>query len=1114
MPAKKVYPAENDTLWYKDAIIYELHVKTFCDSNNDGIGDFKGLISKLDYLKSLGITAVWLLPFYPSPLKDDGYDIADYFSIHPTYGTLGDFKDFLKQAHKRGIRVITELVINHTSDQHPWFQKSRQAYHGSAWRNFYVWSATPEKYKDARVIFKDFEGSNWTWDSTAASYYWHRFYSHQPDLNYDNPRVHKAILSVLDFWLGMGVDGMRLDAVPYLYEREDTNCENLPETHVFLKKLRAHVDKKFKNKMILAEANQWSEDAAGYFGNGDECHMAFNFPVMPRMFIALQMEDRFPIIDILDPPPPIPENCQWALFLRNHDELTLEMVTDEERDYMYRVYAQDPRVKINLGIRKRLAPLLGNSRRRIELMNVLLFSLPGTPVIYYGDEIGMGDNHYLGDRNGVRTPMQWSPDRNAGFSKANPQQLYLPVIIDPEYHYEAINVENQERNLGSLLWWMKRVLVMRKHFKSFSRGEIQFLSPHNPKILAFVRRCLDEIILVVINLSRFSQVTEIDLSGYAGFIPEEVFSRNQFPPIKKTPYILTLGPHNYYWFLLRKKREVIRAAKPTALPRIFVKESGKDVFEKELKETLEQEVLIPYLLRSRWFGDKGRVIRKVRILEHVLIKENNFLNYLLILELHYKEGISNMYLLPLFFASRDKWHLLQQQFPQALIASVKTDKEDGFFYDGAYSQEFQESALEMIARRKKLKAAEGEFIFYPSKKFKNLLGAKKLPLKSSVLATEQSNTSIIYENTFILKLFRKLERGLNPDAEIVKMLNEKVNFGHIPSFAGAIEYRQEAGGSLFVSLLQGFLPNATDAWLFTLDNVSKFFERVLSRKAELKNIPKISAFFLEEDFPEEYLFLNDLIGAFFLEMVGLLGRRTAELHLALSSLSDEGDFVPEPFSLLYQRSVYQSMMSLTRGVFHLLQDNINKCSKELKLEAAEILASQGEILKRLAKILEKKISAMKIRIHGDYHLGQVLFTGKDFVIIDFEGEPQRPLSERRLKRSPLRDIAGMVRSFHYAAYAGLLKHQWVNQEDKNFLELWIKAWYHYISSVFLRSYLVTTQDAQFLPKKREEFMVIFEAFLLEKAVYELGYELNNRPDWIIIPLRGLKYILKGMAEDK
>src|SRR3954468_10144894 len=581
----------DDPLWYKDAIIYELHVRAFHDSVGDGVGDFRGLAQKLDYLQDLGVTAIWLLPFYPSPLKDDGYDIAEYTSINPAYGSLADFQELLAAAHERGIRVITELVLNHTSDQHPWFQRARLAAPGSAERDFYVWSDTPDKYRDARIIFKDFEPSNWSWDPVAKAYYWHRFYAHQPDLNFDNPAVWEAIFPVVDFWLAMGVDGMRLDAVPYLYEREGTSCENLPETHKFLKAIRRHIDLKFPNRMLLSEANQWPEDAVAYFGAGDETHMAFHFPLMPRMFMSIHMEDRFPIIDILAQTPMIPENCQWCQFLRNHDELTLEMVTDEERDYMYRAYAGEQRARINLGIRRRLAPLLGNNRRRIELMNGLLFSLPGTPVIYYGDEIGMGDNIYLGDRNGVRTPMQWSSDRNAGFSRANPQKLYLPIIIDPEYHYEAINVEAQQNNSNSLLWWMKRLIALRKRFKAFGRGTLEFLRPVNAKVLAFIRRHGDERVLVVANLSRFVQYVELDLSEFQGTVPVELFGNNPFPPVTKGPYLLTLAPHTFYWFTLAPQAATLpeqiagplKEMTPLAAPRgweAWLDNSGRPVLER------------------------------------------------------------------------------------------------------------------------------------------------------------------------------------------------------------------------------------------------------------------------------------------------------------------------------------------------------------------------------------------------------------------------------------------------------------------------------------------------------------------------------------------------------
>jgi maltose alpha-D-glucosyltransferase/alpha-amylase len=548
-PVTTEAPIAGDPDWYKDAIIYELHVKAFYDSTGDGTGDFAGLMEKLDYIADLGVTAIWLLPFYPSPMRDDGYDIADYLSVHPDYGTLRDFRGFVREAHRRGLRVITELVVNHTSDQHPWFVESRSSVDGAK-KDWYVWSDTDQRYKDARIIFTDTESSNWAWSNERRLYYWHRFFSHQPDLNWDNPQVFRAVMRVMNFWLEMGVDGLRLDAVPYLIEREGTSSENLPETHTILKRLRAGMDERHPGRMLLAEANQWPSDVRPYFGNGDECHMAFHFPAMPRIWIALRKEDSWPIIDIMEQTPAIPENCQWALFLRNHDELTLEMVTDDERDYMWNEYAIDPRSRINLGIRRRLAPLVDNSRRRIELLTSLLLSLHGTPVIYYGDEIGMGDNIYLGDRNGVRTPMQWNGDRNAGFSRADVHALYTPLVADPVYGYQAVNVEAQQRVPGSLLNWMKRIIRVRKSYAVFGRGTQTFLRPENRRVLAYLREHQGVEILCVANLSRFAQYVELDLSRFAGRTPVELIGRVSFPKIGELPYLLTLGPHDFLWFEL------------------------------------------------------------------------------------------------------------------------------------------------------------------------------------------------------------------------------------------------------------------------------------------------------------------------------------------------------------------------------------------------------------------------------------------------------------------------------------------------------------------------------------------------------------------------------------
>jgi maltose alpha-D-glucosyltransferase/alpha-amylase len=1081
-----------DPLWYKDAVIYELHVKTFHDSNGDGIGDFRGLIEKLDYLQELGVTAIWILPFYPSPLRDDGYDIADYYDVNPNYGTLADFRAFLAAAHERGLKVITELVINHSSDQNPWFQKSRRAAPGSPEREMYVWSDSPEKYKDARIIFKDFETSNWSWDPVAKAYYWHRFYSHQPDLNFDNPAVHELVEKVLDYWLNMGVDGLRLDAVPYLYERDGTSCENLPETLAYLVKLRAHVDANFQGRMLLAEANQWPEDAVAYYGKGDASHMNFHFPLMPRMFMSLQMEDRFPIIDILDQTPAIPENCQWAMFLRNHDELTLEMVTDEERDYMYRVYANDPLARINLGIRRRLAPLLANSRRKIELLNILLFSMPGTPVLYYGDEIGMGDNFYLGDRNGVRTPMQWSPDRNAGFSKANPQQLYLPITIDPEYHYEAINVENQQKNLSSLLWWMRRVIAMRKNFKAFSRGSLEFLYPDNAKVLAFLRRHDDQTILVVVNLSRFSQAAEIDLSRFAGCSLMEVFSQNYFPAIKDTPYPITLGAHGHYWFVLTAQPAAARASQDRVVPTIDAAPNLQTLLSDGQRSRFEREILPEFIRHCRWFGAKARTIRELRITEQVPMPGEGG-GVFWFVEIIYTDGAPETYSLPVQIAIGEAAHTIAQAAPHAVIARF-AGAEEAILHDAIWDAAFREQLFRAITQRQSLQGKSGELFGVPGS---SLTPDAKIP-PSQVVAAEQSNSSMLFDNKFFLKLYRKLEDGVNPDVEITRFLTEKRGFAHVPAFAGAIEYRRGKSDPTVVCLLQSAVTNEGDAWALTLDSVGRYYERVLGRKADLQ---------IEHAPPGPLL--EELIGGVYPQKARKLGQRTGELHLALASAPDDRAFAPEPFNALSQRSVYQNMRASLRKAFALLQKKLPDLPEAFRAEAQEVLNAEQRILAQEQRILDQRSAASKIRIHGDYHLGQALYTGKDFVILDFEGEPARPLSERKLKRSALRDVAGMMRSFQYAAYSALWQPA-MRPEDIPFLERWADLWYRQMSSVFLQSYLKTTKGASFIPSREADLQVLLEAYLLDKAVYEVGYELNNRPGWVVIPIRGIKHILGAM----
>ncbi len=1105
---------ESDPLWYKDAVIYELHVRAFYDSDADGVGDFRGLTQKLDYLQDLGVTAIWLLPFYPSPLKDDGYDISDYAKVHPAYGSLREFRAFVREAHKRGLRVITELVLNHTSDQHAWFQRARRAPPGSRWREYYVWSENPERYRGARVIFRDFESSNWAWDPVANAYYWHRFYSHQPDLNYESADVRRAMRQVVDFWLGMGVDGLRLDAVPYLHERERTDCENLPETHAYLKELRRHVDREFRDKAFLGEANQWPEDAAAYFGEGDECHVAFHFPVMPRLFMAVRTEDRYPIIEILEQTPDIPESCQWATFLRNHDELTLEMVTDEDRDYMYRVYAQDVQARVNLGIRRRLAPLLGRHRRRIELMNGLLFSLPGTPVLYYGDEIGMGDNIYQGDRNGVRTPMQWSADKNAGFSRANPQQLYLPVIVDPEYHYETVNVEAQQSNPHSLLWWMKRLIALRRRHPAFGRGSLEFLAPENRRVLAFLRRYGEECILVVANLSRFVQAVELDLGAFQGFVPVELFGHTEFPPIGELPYFITLGPHEFYWFSLQAQR--VEALTPTEterqLPAVRVGGRWACIFSGRAKAELEA-ILPGYLRSCRWFGGKGRRVRTIGVSEAVPIgrARGEAIAYVTLLRVDYPHGEPETYVLPLAFAPEEQAAAILSEAPQAAVARLEAQggAEVGLLYDALWREEFRQALLDAIGRRRKFRGAAGELVAAPTRAFRQVRGPAGEPLPASVLAAEQSNTSIVYGDRLILKIFRRPELGINPDLEIGRFLTEEQAFPHVSPVAGTIEYLRGRAEPLSIGLLQGFVTNEGDAWEYTLDALDQYFERMLAREAgtrappaRTESLTALAARGVSEP-------ATELVGPY-LESARLLGRRTAELHSALAGDAEHPVFAPEPMSSFYRRSLHQSMRSLVTKNLRLLRGQLGSLSGRDHEDALAVLGREGEIQRRFRSLLERPTGAMRIRCHGDYHLGQVLHTGKDFIIIDFEGEPARALSERKQKRSPLWDVAGMLRSFHYAAHAALVRQQetgLVASEDVPSLEPWAESWHRWVSIAFLGEYLAAAGDSPFLPGDPEDVDMLLNVLLLEKAVYELGYELNNRPDWVRIPLRGILALL-------
>jgi maltose alpha-D-glucosyltransferase / alpha-amylase len=1099
---------EDNPLWYRDAIIYQLHIKAFADSNADGMGDFRGLIGKLDYLQQLGVTAVWLLPFYPSPQRDDGYDIADYYTVNPCYNTLCEFKQLLRAAHGRGIRVITELVLNHTSDQHPWFQRARLAKPGSVHREFYVWSDTSEKYRDARIIFQDFETSNWTWDPLAKAYYWHRFYSHQPDLNFDNPTVQSEMLRVIDFWMRLGVDGVRLDAVPYLFEREGTNCENLPETHAFLKKLRAHLDSSFKNRLLLSEANQWPEDAAAYFGNGDESNMAFHFPLMPRIFMAIEMEDRFPIIDIIDQTPAIPDGCQWVIFLRNHDELTLEMVTDEERDYMYRVYASDPRARINLGIRRRLAPLMGNNRRKIELMNILLFSLPGTPIIYYGDEIDMGDNYYLGDRNGVRTPMQWSPDRNAGFSRCSPQKLFLPVIIEPEYHYESINVENQERTSSSLLWWMRRTIAMRKRFKAFGCGGMELLLSDNPKVLTFIRSVEEEKLLVIINLARFSQTVTVDLSRYAGMIPEEVFSRNRFPMIQETRYHFTMGPYDYFWFVLQSSEAQAESCEESQKLSLREGRPWRDVLSGKTGERLCRIVMPRYLQRVFWFCGKGRVISQISIIDSFQLKQDEQLFLLVFLQVTYTERDPEIYLIPMAWFSNEWLQSLTDRHPLATITGLSLGTVEGVLCDATYFEVFRKLLFELISERVKVHGGNGTELLgirggtvtksYPPR-------AELFP--SRVAAVEQNNTSIIYGERLLFKMYRKLQEGINPEPEILRLLAGKKTFQNIPAYNGGIEYHGTGGKVYDLGVLQTFIPSHGDAWQNTLTILTQFVEHLLSHKHEL---PKLSARLptllevVDSGIPDPF---RDLISGLHLEMALLLGQRTAEMHRALASSSTDSAWSKEAFSSLYQRSVFQSMQNLVRRNFQILTAKLLSLPDAVQQRATPLLLAEKELIACLHKITGRRLSAMKCRIHGDFHLGQALFTGKDFVFIDFEGEPAHSLSGRRLKRSPLLDVTGMICSFHYAVMTTLVHHGTTNPDDIPLLEPWLEAWFLYVSGSYLKAYLHAMEGSTLIPEDRTELAIMLRCYLIQKSVNNLG-DRSGSPDKIDFSVRALEMVLR------
>lgn len=1094
----------NDPCWYKDAIIYQLHVKSFFDANNDGIGDFAGLIQKLDYLVDLGVNTLWLLPFYPSPRKDDGYDIADYRGVHPDYGSMADVRRFIREAHRRGLRVITELVINHTSDQHPWFQRARHAPKGSWERDFYVWSDTDQKYQGTRIIFLDTEKSNWTWDPVAGQFFWHRFYSHQPDLNFDNPRVLKAVLSVMRFWLDMGVDGMRLDAIPYLIERDGTNNENLPETHVVLKKIRAELDSLYPDRMLLAEANQWPEDTQPYFGGedggpGDECHMAFHFPLMPRMYMAIAQEDRFPITDILRQTPEIPENCQWAIFLRNHDELTLEMVTDQERDYLWNYYAADRRARINLGIRRRLAPLVERDRRRIELLNSLLLSMPGTPTVYYGDEIGMGDNIFLGDRDGVRTPMQWSIDRNGGFSGADPASMVLPPIMDPLYGYQTVNVEAQTRDPHSLLNWTRRMLVVRKQQQAFGRGTLKMLAPANRRIIAYLREFTNaegghEMILCVANLSRSAQATELDLSPWAGKVPVEMLGGSSFPPIGQLHYLLTLPPYGFYWFVLADETQmpawhVEPVQQMPELATLVIKQDLSELLRPVCRQVLEEESLPQWLDKRRWFAGQADTEQSIELLYAAPFCSDPApcaLCELVVGGEHYQ--------LPLGFLSMaDAGEASGQAAAAFALARLRRGARLGLLTDAAMLPEFTRHVLASLRRAQVLDAPGQQIHFLPTQ---GLLGMEVMDDEEvQPLTAEQSNTSILIGQRMMLKIIRQVRPGVHPEIEMGAFLTER-QFPSIAPLLGEVRRVASDGEQVTLMILQGYVDSRGDAWQWTRDTLERAVrDEMVGGLSEQEN---------------QFLALAELES-----FAATLGQRLGEMHVLLAEgqgwdgfgFTTGGQADSEHWEQQIRQQLQDALAAIEQH-----RDSLSSAAKE----QADWLLQHGSRLSALVgELAQRGEGGIRIRVHGDLHLGQVLVVPGDVCFIDFEGEPTRPLEERRQQQSPLKDVSGLLRSFDYAAATAERSLYGTDNsaaaEDAR--RLICKGYREQSSRAFLQAY---QQAAAALPhtwRHADGEQAALALFSIEKAAYEINYEAGYRPDWVEVPLAGLIELCKPLVEN-
>ena len=1109
----------DDPRWYKDAIIYQVHVKSFFDSNNDGVGDFAGLIAKLDYIADLGVNTIWLLPFYPSPRRDDGYDIAEYRGVHADYGTMADVRRFIAEAHRRGMRVITELVVNHTSDQHPWFQRARKARPGSAARDFYVWSDNDQAYSGTRIIFCDTEKSNWTWDPVANAFFWHRFYSHQPDLNFDNPKVLKAVIGVMEFWLDLGVDGLRLDAVPYLIEREGTSNENLAETHAILKRIRAEVDRDYPGRMLLAEANMWPEDVRPYFGDDDECHMAFHFPLMPRMYMALAQEDRFPIADILRQTPEIPANCQWAIFLRNHDELTLEMVTDRERDYLWNFYASERRARINLGIRRRLVPLLERDRRRAELLISFLLSMPGTPILYYGDEIGMGDNIHLGDRDGVRTPMQWTPDRNGGFSRADPAKLVLPPIMDPLYGYQAVNVEAQVADPYSQLNWMRRMLTVRKQHRAFSRGTFTLLYPTNRRILVYLREYRSEVqgdavetVLCVANVSRSAQAVELDLSAYAGRAPLEMLGGSAFPPIGKLPYLLTLPPYGFYWFLLatESRMPAWHAPAPEPLPELatLVLRNGiSEILETPKRGILENEALPAYLPKRRWYAAKQEKLRSAHIALATMLpaspaRPDAMPTILAEIEVA-TAGDAERYLLPLGYIREED---IVAALPQQLaLARVRRGRQIGLLTDAFVLDSFAYTVVERLRERASIPAADGEIRFIPTDALDALEKGSEPGVRR--LTAEQSNSSLVIDDTLMLKVIRRLLPGVHPEAEMGRYLTA-LGYANAPRMLGEVVRIGNDGTRHTLIMLQQFVHSQGDAWQWMLDTLARWIQQTAvpepSVAAEAASASATSATTAataaDMSNPQEDL----------TRLSSMLGKRLGEMHAALATPTDNPDFSPQPADAGDVREWVAGARRQLEAAFDVLRAKTEWSNDAEAGRVARLIGQHDRLLDTLDALAAAGAGTPRIRIHGDFHLGQVLVAQDDVYIVDFEGEPVKSLAERRGKTSPLRDVAGLLRSFDYAAvFAGKAGPTDLGEAAELRKQQIIRRFAPVCQAAFLDAYRAAAYAGPFQIAPQAERSLL-RLFVLEKAAYEVCYEAANRPAWLTVPVNGMAKIADAL----